>query len=263
MVKKKKNKYPQLRINFENKTAQVVFGLLFICLSILLFISFTSFFLSWKKDFDLSQLNFIDLITNSEIIANNLLGKVGAYLGDFFIYQQFGIASFLMPFFLFITGLQIFTNQYIIKLKRLFLNSLFISLWITTFFGIYFTQNQILGGFNGIQISNWLNSLIGLTGTSVILAFSMLIFIGLYFHWTPEKIQEFFKRKVNNINLNKTLKVNISEEDIIEEKIQETIDLNTKNKIDNPVEPINTPLEKELNIEQPTKVNEKFTHDKN
>ena len=253
MVKKKINKYPQLSINFENKTAQVVFGLLFLCLSILLFLSFTSFLLSWKKDFDLSQLNFIDLITNSEIIANNLLGKVGAYFGDFFIYQQFGIASFLIPFFLFITGLQIFTNQYIIKLKRLFLNSLFISLWLTTFFGLYFTQNPILGGYNGIQISNWLNSVIGLTGASVILAFSILIFIGIYFHWTPEKIQEFFKRKVNNINLNELPKVNISEEDIIEEKIQETIDLNTKNKIENPEEPINAPLEKELNIEQPTK----------
>ena len=253
MVKKKINKYPQLSINFENKTAQVVFGLLFLCLSILLFLSFTSFFLSWKKDFDLSQLNFIDLITNSEIIANNLLGKVGAYLGDFFIYQQFGIASFLIPFFLFITGLQIFTNQYIIKLKRLFLNSLFISLWLTTFFGLYFTQNPILGGYNGIQISNWLNSLIGLTGASVILSFSMLIFIGIYFHWTPEKIQEFFKRKVNNINLNKGQKVNISEEDIIEEKIQETIDLNTNNKIVSPEEPLDSPLEKELNIEQPKK----------
>ena len=210
-------------------------------------------FFSWKKDFDLSQLNFIDLITNSEIIANNLLGKVGAYLGDFFIYQQFGIASFLIPFFLFITGLQIFTNQYIIKLKRLFLNSLFISLWLTTFFGLYFTQNPILGGYNGIQISNWLNSLIGLTGASIILAFSILIFIGIYFHWTPEKIQEFFKRKVNNINLNKPQKVNILEEDIIEEKIQETIDLNTNNKIDNTEEPLESPLEKELTIEQPKK----------
>ena len=252
MIKSKKNKYPQLSINFENKTAQVVFGLLYLCLSILLFLSFTSFLLNWKKDFDLSQLNFIDLITNSEIIANNLLGKVGAYFGDFFIYQLFGIASYLIPFFLFITGLQIFTNQYIIKLKRLFLNILFISLWLTTFFGLYFNQNPILGGYNGIQISNWLNSVIGLTGASVILAFSKLIFIGIYFHWTPEKIQEFFKRKVNNINLNELQKVNILEENIIEEKIQETIDLNTKNKIENPEEPLNDPIEKELNIEQPT-----------
>ena len=253
MVKKKKNKYPQLSINFENKTAQVVFGLLFLCLSILLFISFTSFFLSWKKDFDLLQLNTLDILADSEILATNLLGKVGAYLGQFFIYQQFGIASFLIPFYLFVTGLQIFTNQYIIKLKRLFLNSLFISLWLTTFFGLYFTQNTILGGFNGIQISNWLNSLIGLTGTSVILGFSMLIFIGIYFHWTPEKIQEFFKRKMNNINFNEVPEVNISEEDIIEEKIQETIDLNTKNKIDIPEKPTNDLLEKELIVEQPKK----------
>ena len=253
MVKKKKNKYPQLSINFENKTAQVVFGLLFLCLSILMFLSFTSFFLSWKKDFDLSQLNFIDLITNSEIIANNLLGKFGAYLGDFFIYQQFGIASFLIPFFLFITGLQIFTNQYIIKIQRLFLNSLFISLWLTTFFGLYFTQNPILGGYNGIQISNLLNNLIGLTGASIILAFSMFIFIGIYFHWTPEKIQEFFKRKVDKINLEKPNKVNITDEKIIEEKIKENIDLNNNNKIDNPKEPVESLLEKELNIEQPKK----------
>ena len=253
MVKKKKNIYPKLSIYFENKTAQVVFGLFFICLSILLFLSFTSFFYSWKKDFDLSRLNFLDLITNSEIIANNLLGKVGAYLGDFFIYQQYGISSFIIPFFLFILGLQIFTNQYIVKLKRLFLNSLFISLWLTTFFGLYFIQNPILGGYNGIQISNSLKSLIGMTGATIILSFSMLIFIGIYFHWTPEKIQEFFKRKVNNINLNKPYKVNVSEEDIIEEKIQETIDLNTNNKIDNPEEPINDPLEKELSIEQPKK----------
>ena len=80
-------------------------------------------FLSWKKDFDLLKLNTLDLLANSEIVATNLLGKV-VYLGQFFIYQQFGIASFLIPFYLFVTGLQIFTNQYIIKLKRLFLNSL-------------------------------------------------------------------------------------------------------------------------------------------
>lgn len=250
---KKKNIYPKLSINFENKTAQVVFGLFFICLSILLFLSFTSFFYNWKKDFDLSRLNFIDLITNSEITANNLLGKVGAYFGDFFIYQQYGISSFIIPFFLFISGLQIFTNQYIIKLKRLFLNSLFISLWLTTFFGIYFIQNPILGGYNGIQISNSLNSLIGMTGASIILAFSMLIFIGIYFHWTPEKIYEFLKRKMNNINLNKSQKVNISVKEIIEEKIQETIDLNTNNKFDNAEESQESPLVKELTIEQPKK----------
>ena len=79
----------------------------------------------------------------------------------------------------------------------------------------------------------------------------MLIFIGIYFHWTPEKIQEFFKRKLNNINFNEVPEVNISKEDIIEENIQETIDLNTNNKIDNHEEPIKSPLEKELTIEQP------------
>ena len=195
MIRKKKNKYPNLTISFQNKTTQVVFGLLFLCLSCILLLSFISFFLSWKIDFDLLQINTGDLIRNPEIEANNLLGKFGAYLGHLFIYRLFGIATFLIPFFLFITGLQVFTNQFIIKLKRLFLNSLFISLWMTTFFGLYFTKNAILSGYTGLRFSNWLQSLIGLVGTSLILAFSMLIFLGIYFKWTPEKIRAFFKRK--------------------------------------------------------------------
>ena len=46
----------------------------------------------------------------------------------------------------------------------------------------------------------------------------MLIFIGIYFHWTPEN-SRVFKRK-ENINLNERQKVDILEEDIIEEKFK-------------------------------------------
>ena len=252
MAKKKKNKYPQLTINFENKTAQVVFGLLFLCLSTLLFLSFISFLLSWKKDFDLLQLNTGDLLLNTEIIANNLLGKIGASLGQFFIYQQFGIASFLIPFFLFIAGLQIFTNQYIIKLNRLLRNSLFLCLWLTTFFGLYFSQTTVLGGYNGILVSTWLISLLGTTGTSLILGFSMLIFLGIYYRWTPEKIQEFFKRKEKNIDLNDFTEKANPEEEIFEEQIQETIDLSTNSETETP-EPSTDNVVKEMTIEQPKK----------
>ena len=195
MTKKKKNKYPQLSINFENKTAQVVFGLLLLCLSTLLFLAFISFLFSWKKDFNLMQLNTVDLLFNTEIIVHNWLGTFGAAIGQIFIYQQFGIASFLIPFFLFIAGLQTFTNQHIIKLNRLLRNALFLCLWLTTFFGLYFSQTTVLGGYNGIVVCTWLTSLLGTTGTSLILGFSMLIFLGIYYRWTPEKIQGLFKRK--------------------------------------------------------------------
>ena len=225
MAKKKINKYPKL-INIENKTTQVVLGLLLLCLASLLFLSFCSFLFNWKKDFDLLQLNPLELLSNREIIAHNLLGKIGASTAQFFIYQQFGIASFLIPFFLLCAGLQTFTNQHIIKLFKLLRNSIFLCLWLTTFFGLHFYQSSVLGGYNGILISNWLVDLFGKTGTNIILGFSMLIFIGIYYRWTPEKIQEFFKRKEKQLDISDLSEASIPKNEILEEKIQNTIELN-------------------------------------
>ncbi len=256
MAKKKKSKYPQLTLNFENKTAQVVFGLLLICMATILFLSFFSFLLNWKKDFDLLQLDAFELIFDRNIVVHNWLGKLGAAFGQFFIYQQFGIASFILPFFLFIAGLQSFTQQYIIKLNRLFRNALFLCLWLTTFFGLYFGYTTVLSGYNGIISASWLNSILGTTGTSLVLGFSMLIFLGIYYKWTPEKIQKFFKgifsilkKKENEFDYNDISEGTIASEQIVEEQIQESVDLNTNPKT---IESATNVVE-EMTIETPKK----------
>ena len=154
MVRKKKNKYP-FSVDFENKNAQVVLGLFFLCISTILFLSFSSFLLNWKKDFDVLQLSTSELLLNPDVIVNNALGNVGASLGHFFIYKMFGFASFLIPFYLFILGLQTFTNQHIIKHKRLLVNSMFIGLWLTSFFGLYFSEANILSGLITNQAINF------------------------------------------------------------------------------------------------------------
>jgi S-DNA-T family DNA segregation ATPase FtsK/SpoIIIE len=193
MVKRKK--YPQIKINFENKTVHVVIGLILLCFASILFLSFMSFLLSWKKDFDLMQINPASLLSDPKITVHNWLGKIGAILGQFFIYKQFGLASFLLPFFLLIAGLQIFTQQYILKLYRLFINSLFLTIWLATFLGLYINESSVLAGHNGLYISIWLVSLLGYTGTTIILCFSMLIFLGIHFKWTPENIKKLFSKK--------------------------------------------------------------------
>jgi len=109
MAKNKKSKYPQLSLNFENKTAHVVFGLILICFAIVLFLSFISFIFNWKQDFDLVQLDASTLLVDNSILGNNLLGKFGARMGDFFIYKQFGISTLLFPFFLAVSGIQVIT----------------------------------------------------------------------------------------------------------------------------------------------------------
>lgn len=244
MVRKKKNKYPQFGLNTDDKTTQVVLGLFFLCLSLLFVLAFISFLFNWKNDFDILQLNVGSILLDSNIKVSNALGNIGAALGQFFIYKHIGVASFLIPFYLFVTGLQTFTNQHIINLKRLFKNTLFMGLWSMVFFGLFFSQTSILSGYSGTIISLFLTRLIGTTGASLILSFSMFIFLGLYYKWTPEKIQEFFKRKENLTN-------DLGTQTIIEEDIQEPLTSPlTDSANDNDLDEVES-IVQEMSIEMP------------
>lgn len=260
MAKKRKSKYPQLKLNFENKTLQVVLGFTSLCVATILSLAFLSFLFSWKKDFDTLQLAPVDLLFNQDIEVHNILGKLGAALSQFFIYQQFGIASFLLPFFLFVSGLQIFTQQYVLKLSRLFRNSLFLCLWISTFFGLISSSSSVLSGYNGLFTASWLSNLLGFTGAILVLSFSMLIFLGIHYKWTPEKIQDFFngiitslKRK--DINEADSLSTNLGS--IPKDQSQEVEPLpssSTSPNVDNISNSDNSPiLEEEMSIETPKK----------
>ncbi len=204
MARKKKTKYPQLSINFENKTAHVVFGLLMSCFSLVLLLSFLSFIFNWRQDFDIVQLDSTTLLIDNSIIVKNLLGKLGASLGHFFIYKHFGISTLIIPFFLAVAGIQIFTQEYILKLNRLFRNSIFLCLWLSTFLGMSFSNSSILGGFNGLISASYLKGFLGTTGAFIILGFTMLIFLGIYYRWTPEKIQLFFSSIIGLLKRTKT-----------------------------------------------------------
>ena len=178
MVRKKKNKYPQFGLNTDDKTTQVVLGLFFLCLSLIFVLAFISFLFNWKNDFDILQLSIGSILLDSNIKVSNALGNIGAALGQFFIYKHIGVASFLIPFYLFVTGLQTFTNQYIINLKRLFKNTLFMGLWSMVFFGLFFSETSILSGYSGTIISLYLTRLIGTTGASLILSFFHVYILG-------------------------------------------------------------------------------------
>ena len=192
MAIKKKTKYPQFGLDFKNKTFYVVLGLIMICVSIVLFLAFVSFVFNWKQDFDLVQLESTTLLMDTSIKATNLLGKIGASMGNFFIYSNFGIASFLFPFYLFISGIQYLTKEHVLKLRRLFMNSVFLCLWLSTTLGMVFSNSSIIGGYNGLTVSSFLSSILGSAGATLIIVFSILVFLGIYYRWTPEKITNFF-----------------------------------------------------------------------
>ena len=115
---------------FNNHQVKTVIGVFTLLFGVFLGISFISFFLSWQEDQSI-LLEFQD----KEVVAQNLLGKIGASLGFFFIYKGFGIAAFAIPFLLFLAGSY---QLLLVPLKRIFksLNwSLLGMIWISTSFG--------------------------------------------------------------------------------------------------------------------------------
>ena len=115
----RKKKWRDFISFFKNENNQKVFGLIFILFSFYFFISFFSFFFTYTDDqSEVNEINsWISFLTNSDIQIENSLGKFGALFSFLFVYNGFGIASFLIPGFLLFSGLQL-VGYKLISLKK-------------------------------------------------------------------------------------------------------------------------------------------------
>ena len=86
----------------DERTLKII-GLLFLVLSIFLFISFASYLFTWKQDQAIAQQGFSALLYEDKP-ALNWFGRLGAVVSHFFFFKAFGIASFLVCTFYFVVG---------------------------------------------------------------------------------------------------------------------------------------------------------------
>ena len=180
-------------ISKAKRSRQIIFGAFLILLSILLFISFTSFFYNWKID----QTTVISF-TDRSVEASNLLKKLGALISDLFIYDLFGFSSYIIPYLLLKTGLILFLGRNSTNLFNDWLWGICYINWFSILFGFFYNYYPILGGIVGFEISSFIIDYIGEIGFICILVFTGIFF--LVFHWklTPELI--FKKLTSKNIN---------------------------------------------------------------
>ena len=89
VVKKKKNGIVSF---FRSKQTHLVFGVLVFTSAIFLFVSYFSFFMHWKED-----QSILEEFSDKSLETQNLLGKIGASVSDFMIYDGFGISTFVIP----------------------------------------------------------------------------------------------------------------------------------------------------------------------
>ncbi|MGM5630627.1 DNA translocase FtsK [Apibacter raozihei] len=205
---------PQLQKKLVSKT---ILGLLLFILSIVLFISFVSFYFYWKED----QSQLTDFL-NKSITTKNMIGKIGAYLGEVFIFNGIGIVAFFIPFYLFILSFKVLFGKEIIKLWKLLSHGIFFIIWLPVFLAMIFGSKWLLSGLIGYEVYDYLKSLMGSVGTGILLVAAIIIYFVLEFNLSVENIK-------SKINTQKSRFENKSsekekepfEEELIYEKIED------------------------------------------
>ena len=176
------------------KQYKVLIGCLFVLFSIGLLLAFISFFIHGQED-----QSVVNQLSNRNETANNWLGKVGAYLADFFIYKGFGAASFLFVKLFFLTGAFLVLDLPLKKLRNTWFWDLFAVVIISILFGFFATSLPELGGTIGYEMNLFFQDFIGKIGTLLLLITGLIIYLLFKIKISPDSIKSFFEKKKKDI----------------------------------------------------------------
>ncbi len=171
---------------------RIISGITFLVLAVVLTLSFVSYLMNWKAD--QSQAG---TMADKSVESSNLFGKIGDWLGNFFIFESIGVAAFVVAFLFFVFGMLIFKKTYFKPWKTIS-HSLFFICWTPIFFGAVTNGEGVLGGVYGYQIMDYLKSYIGSVGLWMVLFVSFALYFVLEFNLRPSSI----KNKLNDLNDN-------------------------------------------------------------
>ncbi|MFY0627877.1 MAG: DNA translocase FtsK 4TM domain-containing protein [Reichenbachiella sp.] len=164
-------------------------GLLTMVSSLFLLTAFISYMFTGKADQSIIGSVASSGVQDAGMEAENWLGLMGAYASHYFIYQFFGVASFLIPPLLFIIGYKVVFKIEIISVSKTFWFTVFFLLWISTLIGYFMVNSDsiydwgFLGGGSGFEIAIYFYSLMG-WGTLLFLILAMMIFFIYFFNIT-------------------------------------------------------------------------------
>ncbi|WP_432709963.1 DNA translocase FtsK 4TM domain-containing protein [Pedobacter sp.] len=166
-----------------------IVGLFFLILSLYFVIAFTSYLFTWQDDYSYvidanggwSNLfkTFDELkAANVTPVVQNWLGKFGALLSHQFIYEWFGIASFLFVFVFFVIGYRLLFKVKIFPMEKTLGYSLFFLLFISIAVGFAHSfvseAPHFLEGEFGYWSNRLLEAQIGVAGVGGLLTFLAL-----------------------------------------------------------------------------------------
>ena len=178
------------KFKFNDGRLSKIIGLFFLIVSIYFMVAFTSYLFTWKDDQSYvmdanggwsnllkTQLELTKAGLNQSVVQN-WLGKFGALLSHQFIYEWFGVASFLFIGIFFIIGYRMLFKIKVLSIPKTLAYSffllLFISISLAFFHAFIIDYPHYLEGEFGFWTNRLLQAQIGNAGIAGLLAFAGL-----------------------------------------------------------------------------------------
>lgn len=212
---KKKAESASVKLTFlKDERFLKITGLVFLLTSVFMAFAFGSFIFSWQYDQNIAKgLGWNVFLQNDPDAAENILGKLGAWVAYIFMYKGFGIASFAFVLIFGLIGIELLTDTTPLPIGKTIRYSFFGVVWLSVTLGLIFTDVwQILGGAFGHFGYLYLKGLIGTSGAALGLIFYLLVFLVVVFNikfyqpkpkveaTTPEQVDK--PENLGNITLN-------------------------------------------------------------
>ncbi|MFD2968238.1 FtsK/SpoIIIE family DNA translocase [Sphingobacterium bambusae] len=199
------------KLNFSEgqRKALKIAGIFLIFVSFILAVSFVSYLFTWKQDQSyIAQTNggWSTLFQTADEIADdavelpvveNKLGKLGALLANQFIYEWFGVASFLFALIFFVIGYKFLYKKSLLPVWKTILYASVSIIFLSVTLGFlqdFLTDSpHILEGKFGFWTNQLLKAQIGSTGVAALLVLAYLTALILVYNldlkwtWTSRK----------------------------------------------------------------------------
>jgi len=161
----------------DDRTTKIV-GATSLLFSLFLFIAFTSYLFTWQEDQDKVHQFGIKIFATNDVIIHNLLGVLGAYIAHTFMYNGFGLASYLFCTFFFVIGINLLFGKKIFRLLRN-LRYVGVGLIIISMSLAFIARSSDFswGGAVGELLNAWFIKWIGSFGTGAMLLTSVFCYV--------------------------------------------------------------------------------------
>jgi S-DNA-T family DNA segregation ATPase FtsK/SpoIIIE len=193
MANKKKAQFSVIEGVKDERFPKLV-GLLFLFLTLYLFVAYTSYLFTWQDDFDKAQQ--FSILWSPEIKVDNALGRLGAFISYFSFTLGFGISSYMIVYACFATGMGLIIGKKFRDMLPLYRQTFITMLWTSFVLAFIFQKTSFYwGGTWGKVLVEWSQSLIGSVGVIVLLVF---VGVGLlvwnknpdFSSWTSQSMRE-------------------------------------------------------------------------